>query len=168
LQVVQVGISTLALVHGYSGLWQGETTYQLWRGIKINEPDYVEATTKMVLQMPSTGVGGRGCVYGKLQVQIGHCYAEFSIADEIMEAQVRSDGSLRLRTASQSRQRILIEGEPPQIDGFEPVLRGPREFELLLECSDVPSVMTGEFLTKRNLIPYSRARTSYTRSSMND
>jgi hypothetical protein len=73
---IQTGFSPTCQMHGYSGCWQAETVYQVYRGIQLKDPDYVVLNGKMILQIPSDGNGGAGSFYGNLQVQIGECYAE--------------------------------------------------------------------------------------------
>src|SRR6185503_15030774 len=120
------------------------TVYEVYRHIPIKAPDYVILNGKMILQIPASGEGGAGSYYGNLQIQIGDCYAEFEINDRVIDAKVFPDGSLKVRNAVQSRQRIRLEGNPPQRDGFEPDFRGAREIELFFHCPpDEPGVLRG-------------------------
>ena len=144
LPTMQVGFSSTSQMHGYSGCWQAEVSYEVYRRIQIKDPDYVILNGKMILQIPADGEGGAGCFYGNLQVQIGDCYAEFEISDRVIDAKVFPDGSLKLRNALQCRQRIRLEGTPPQRDGFEPDLRGAREIDMFFHCPpDEPGVLRG-------------------------
>jgi hypothetical protein len=120
LPSVQAGFSPTCQMHGYSGCWHTETVYEVYRHIQLKDPDYVVLNGKMILQIPSDGDGGAGCFYGNLQLQIGGCYAEFEVSERVVEAKVLADGSMKIRNAMHSRQRIRLEGEPPQRDGFEP------------------------------------------------
>lgn len=141
LPTIQIGFSPTCLMHGYSGSWQTETVYEVYRNIQLKHPDYAVLNGKMILQIPADGDGGVGCHYGNLQVQVGGCYAEFEITDRVIDAKVFSDGSMKIRHTMQSRQRIRLEGDPPQRDGFEPDLRGAREFDVFVDCPpDEPSV----------------------------
>jgi len=158
LPAIQVGFSPTCQMHGYSGLWQAETVYQVWRRMQFKDPDYAVVHGKMLLQIPPNGDGGAGCFYGNLQVQIGNCYAEFEISDRVVEAKVFADGSMKLRNAMQSRQRIRLEGDPPQRDGFEPDLRGAREIDLFIHCPpDEPGVLRGHFSSDVGGNIYSKA-----------
>jgi hypothetical protein len=57
---------------------------------------------------------------------------------------VSGDGSMKIRNGLQSRQRLRLEGDPPQRDGFEPDLRGAREIDLFIHCpADEPGVLRG-------------------------
>src|SRR5204863_4402263 len=67
---------------------------------------------------------------GNLHVQVGNCYAEFEASDRVIDARGFGDGSMKIRNAIQSRQRINLEDDPPQRDGFEPEWRGARELDV--------------------------------------
>lgn len=158
LPAVQVGFSPTCQMHGYSGSWQTETVYEVYRHIQLNPPDYAILNGKMILQIPPDGDGGVGCHYGNLQIQVGGCYAEFEITDRVIDAKVFSDGSMKIRHAVQNRQRIRLEGDPPQRDGFEPDFRGARELDLFISCPiDEPGILRGRFSSEAGGIIYSKA-----------
>ena len=158
LPAIQVGFAPTCQMHGYSGLWHTETVYQTWRRIQFKDPDYAAVSGKMILQIPPNGDGGTGCFFGNLQVQIGSCYAEFEICDRVIDVKVFGDGSMKIRNAMQSRQRIRLEGDPPQRDGFEPDLRGAREIELFIYCPpDELGVLRGHFSSEVGGNIYSKA-----------
>lgn len=118
----------------------------------------------MILQVPPDGNGGAGCHYGNMQVQIGNCYAEFEISDRVLDAKVLSDGRMKIRNAMQSRQRIRLEGDPPQRDGFEPDFRGAREIDLFMHCPpDEPGVLGGHFTSEVGGNIYSQATSKWHR-----
>ena len=145
-------------MHGYSGVWQTETVYQVWRRIQFKDPDYAVLRGKMILQIPPNGEGGAGCYYGNMQVQTGSCYAEFEISDRVIDAEVFGDGSMKIRNAVHSRQRIRLEGVPPQRDGFEPDFRGAREIDLFFRCPpDEPGVLRGRYSSEVGGNIYSKA-----------
>lgn len=126
--------------------------------MQIKDPDYVVLNGKMILQIPPNGDGGAGCFYGNLQIQIGGCYAEFEISDRVVDARVFDDGTMKIRNAMQSRQRIRLEGTPPQRDGFEPDLRGAREIDLHMYCPpDEPGILRGHFTSEVGGNIYSKA-----------
>src|SRR5262245_31195825 len=110
---VHVGISPTCQLHGYSGSWQTETTYQMWRRMTFESPNYAVVTGRMLLHIPTNGEGGVGSFYGNMQVQIGDCYAEFVMSERVVNAKVSSEGSMRLRNTMESRQRIRLEATPP-------------------------------------------------------
>ena len=158
LPTVQTGVSPTCLVHGYSGSWQVETVYQVWRRIEFKQPDYAVMSGKIILHIPANGENGTGCFYGSFRVQIGDCYAEFEVSDRVVEAKVFGDGTMKMRNAMQSRLRTRLEGEPPQRDGFEPELRGAREIDLSIYCPpDEPGVLRGHFESEVGGQVYSRA-----------
>jgi hypothetical protein len=164
LPAIQTGFSPTCQLHGYSGCWQTETTYEVYRRMKVIDPDYVILNGKMILQIPANGEGGVGCFYGNLQVQIGACYAEFEISDRVIDAKVFPDGSMKIRNAVQSRQRIRLEGEPPQRDGFESDFRGAREIDLCLHSpSDEPGILRGLFSSEVGGHNYSKAAAKWHR-----
>lgn len=158
LPAVQAGFAPTCQQHGYSGVWQAETTYKVWRRLKIQTPDYATLNGKMILQIPPDGKNGAGCIIGNFQVQIGDCYAEFEFCDRVIDAHVLDDGSMHLRNAIQTRQRIKLEGTPPQRDGFEQEWRGPREMDLRIYCPpDEPGVLRGDFQSEVGSEIYSKA-----------
>ncbi len=164
LPTVQDGLSPTCQMHGYSGLWQAETVYQTWRRIQFKDPDYAAISGKMILQIPSNGDGGTGCFFGNMQVQIGSCYAEFEECDRVVAVKVFGDGSMKIRGAVQSRQRIRLEGDPPQRDGFEQDYRGAREIELFIYCPpDERGVLRGHFASEVGGNIYSKATTKWYR-----
>ena len=158
LPTMQVGFSPTSQVHGYSGRWQVETTYEVYRHIPLKEPDYAVFKGEIILQIPANGDGGVGCAFGNLQVQVGDCFAEFEGSDRVVSAKVFSDGSMKLRNAIQSRQRTKLEGEPPQRDGFEPEFRGAREDDVFLDCpGEEPGIFHARFSTEVGGNIYSKA-----------
>jgi hypothetical protein len=164
LPAIQVGFAPTTQMHGYSGRWQTQTNYEVYRRIQVQDPDYVVLNGTMILQIPTTGGGAAGCSYGNLQIQLGSCYAEFEICDRVVDATVFDDGSLKVRMAPQTRQRIRLEGEPPQRDGFEPELRGARELELLLQGPpNEPGILRGQFSSEVGGRIYSRATGRWSR-----
>jgi hypothetical protein len=158
LPAIQVGFSPTCQMHGYSGCWQAETVYEVYRRIQVKDPDYVVLNGRMILQIPPDGDGGAGCFFGNLQVQIGGCYAEFEISDRVIDAKVFGDGSMKIRNAMQTRQRIRLEGDPPQRDGFEADFRGAREIDLFIHCPPgEPGVLRGSFSSEVGGNIYSKA-----------
>jgi Predicted nucleotide-binding protein containing TIR-like domain len=158
LPTIQVGFSPTCQMHGYSGRWQIEATYEVYRRIQIKDPDYAVFDGMMILQIPANGEGGVGCAFGNLQVQVGNCYAEFEASDRIIDAKVFGDGSMKIRNAIQSRQRIKLEGDPPQRDGFEPEWRGARELDVFIHCpADEPGVLRAQFSSEVGGNIYSKA-----------
>ena len=164
LPAIQAGFSPTCQLHGYSGVWQTETVYQVWRRIQFKDPDYAVVSGKMILQIPPDGEGGAGCFYGNFQVQIGNCYADFDISDRVVDAWVFPDGTMKIRNTMQSRQRIRLEGDPPQRDGFEPDFRGARQLYLIIHCPpDEPGILRGQFSSDVGGNIYSKATSKWYR-----
>ena len=158
LPTIQVGFAPTYQMHGYSGRWQVEATYEVYRRIQINDPDYAVFTGMMILEIPANGEGGAGCAFGNLQVQVGNCYAEFEASDRVIDARVFGDGSMKVRNVIQSRQRIKLEGDPPQRDGFEPEWRGARELDVFIHCPpEEPGVLRAQFSSEVGGNIYSKA-----------
>ena len=158
LPAIQSGFSPTSLMHGYSGSWQTETVYEVYRRIQLKHPDYAVLNGKMILQISPDGDGGAGCYFGNLQVQVGDCYAEFEITDRVIDAKVFADGSMKLRNTVHNRQRTRLEGTPPQRDGFEPDFRGAREIDLFVYCPpDEPGVLRVRFCSEVGGNIYSKA-----------
>jgi Predicted nucleotide-binding protein containing TIR-like domain len=158
LPAIHAGFSPTCQMHGYSGRWQVEVTYEVYRHIQIKDPDYAFFNGNMILQIPADGNGGVGSAYGNLQIQVGSCYAEFEASHRVIDAKVFGDGSMKIRDAIQSLQRIKLEGEPPQRDGFEPEFRGARESGLFFHCpTDEPGVLRGHFSSDLGGNIYSKA-----------
>ena len=164
LPVIQAGFSPTCQMHGYSGRWQVEATYEVYRRIQIKDPDYAVFNGTMILQIPADGNDGAGCAYGNLQVQIADCYAEFEASDWVSDAKVFADGSVKIRNAIQSRQRIKLEGTPPQRDGFESDFRGARELDLLFQCPpEEPGVLRAHFSSEVGGNIYSKGTGKWSR-----
>ena len=164
LHAIQAGFSPTSQVHGYSGCWQVSTSYQVFRRMKIESPDYVLLEGKMILQLPPDGRGGVGSFCGNLQMQVGACFAEFEVAERVVDAEVLADGSMKVTNAVHTRRRIRLEGEPPQRDGFEPDFRGAREIHVTLSAPpDEPGVLRGQFTSEVGGDVYSRATGKWSR-----
>jgi len=158
LPAAQVGFSPTCQFHGYSGHWKMETVYEVYRRLALKSPDYAIINGEMLLQIPLDGDGGSGALYGRLQIQVAACYAEFEMCDLVVEARFQADGSMTLRNSVQTRQLITLEGVPPQRDGFEPEFRGAREFEVFVDCPPgEPGVLRGRFSSDVGGNVYSRA-----------
>jgi hypothetical protein len=164
LPAIHSGFSPTCQMHGYSGRWEVETTYEVYRHIPIKDPDYAVFNGILILQIPANGDGGVGCAYGNMQVQVGNCYAEFEGSDRVVNAKVFSDGSMKIRNAFESRQRIKLEGNPPQRDGFEPDFRGAREIDVFVDCpDDEAGVLRASFCSEVGGNIYSKATGKWSR-----
>jgi len=122
-------------VHGYSGEWKFKVTFQKWRGLEIEAGEMAEVTGTAFLEFDPNGNTGVGSLYGILEVDVRGCRAVFRLCDEIVRATVSSSGHLSLRSRTFSRQRLSINGQPPQPEGFEEILMENREFEWEMDPS---------------------------------
>jgi hypothetical protein len=132
LPSLQPTLSATALVHGYSGTWRCQAVFSKWRGLQLKDQDFVIFNADVVLLLPTDGKSGRGSMNGTLEIQVDGCYAQFLRSDNIINATVQPDGSLRIQSIIQSRQLMKIDGKHPQKDGFESHLRGSREVDIEL------------------------------------
>lgn len=149
LPKVQAGIPPVAQLHGYSGLWTNETIFDVWRDLKIEQPNFAIFKGTMILHLNLDGQNGAGSFFGTLRVKIDDCYAEFEISDRVISAIVLPDGSIRLRSVLHSRQRTMLQNTPPQQYGFEKQLYGADEYESVVRCDqDQLARLIGEYTTR--------------------
>jgi hypothetical protein len=164
LPAVQAGFSPTCQLHGYSGHWNVEIVYEVYRHLPLRSPDYAVINGSMLLQISPDGSGGSGALYGTMQIQIGSCYAEFEMCDLVVEAGIQADGTLKLRNTVQTRQIIKLEGVPPQKDGFESEFRGSREMDVFVRgLPDEPGVLRGRFSSEVGGNVYSKATGKWSR-----
>lgn len=164
LPTVQEGFASTSQVHGYSGKWQVETLFNVWRTIKLDSSDRVLFRGDMILHVPTNGEGVTGCVIGELQMTLKDCSAEFEVTDRVVDGHVGPDGSLHLRCAMQTRHRKKLKGKPPQKEGFERELCGIRDSNVTLSCSEgTKGVMKGQYRAFLGDVVYSEATEKYFR-----
>jgi Predicted nucleotide-binding protein containing TIR-like domain len=163
LPVIQEGLSSTMLVHGYSGRWSFSASYKIWRGITVIHPDSVTASGEMLLDVTADGTSGTGAQFGELCIQIGDCRAIFRITDRIKNVRIDRTGRMLLSSNMQSRQRMHLEGTPPQKDGFEAELLSGKDYEQDVICSTRPFELDATYVSRRGLDVYSQASLSYKR-----
>ncbi len=95
-----------ALMHGYSGRWQLNNTFERWREINVTAPDYVTSKCSMDLQIERDGKKGYGVIWGTLFIRVKNYRAEVKITDVVTKVNCLTDGSLLLTTEAHSRERI--------------------------------------------------------------
>jgi hypothetical protein len=149
LPATYAGLPASVRAHGYSGVWHSTVIFSLWRGLEVRDGESVEFNGSMILHVPPNGRGGSGTVFGELRVNVRGCYAEFALSDSIQEAFIGPSGDIEFISLAKTRQRIAMEGEPPQQDGFEQVLRNSREFRSSLSPSDRVGELRGEYRSER-------------------
>lgn len=137
-------------VHKYSGIWIVQNRFSRWRRRNITEPDKVSFDGKTLLVIPIDGKGGMGIQIGKLEVRVGNYHAIYEIVNEVQNASVDKDETLRMQVKVIRRQ--LIKEEPPAPKGTntkDPYadLRGPLVnpyFPLVLQpVTDTPLRLEG-------------------------
>jgi hypothetical protein len=120
-------------LHGYSGRWNVRIDYSLWRGIEIVAEDFAYFEGMLDLVLPRDGQGGSGWNAGALYLSVRGCSAEFRLTDLISSVQCHADGSMSLISESYTRQlNGVINGTPPQEEGFDSRLPGPNRYEMKL------------------------------------
>ena len=126
--VSTTGDRLLNQVHEYSGIWIVQNSFSRWRRRNITEPDKVSFDGKTLLVIPIEGKGGMGIQIGKLDVRVDSYHAIYEIVNEVQNASVDKDETLRMQVKVIRRQ--LIKEEPPAPKGTntkDPYsdLRGP-------------------------------------------
>jgi len=137
------GIPAMSQVHGYSGTWNVEARFSLWRGVELKPGDKVFWEGKAFLVLQSDGERGSGIQVGTLYIAVGEYRASFDIVNEIVAASVDKDGNLKLRV------RVVRREGPKDETGIlsdrqlqEPLAR--KEFDIdLTPTSDQSNKLTG-------------------------
>jgi hypothetical protein len=100
-------------LHGYSGTWEIETRFRVFRGLPVTPPDEVHWFGFALLFIPPDGRAGSGIMYGSNYVQWGDYRSQHEVVNEVREAIVDSRGTLSLRVLVVRRHAVLEEGTPP-------------------------------------------------------
>jgi hypothetical protein len=100
-------------LHGYSGTWEIETRFDVFRGMPVAPPDEVHWFGFVVLLIPPSGQGGKGIMYGSNHVDWRGYLAQHDVVNEVRDATVDDRGRLTLRVLILRRQLVREEGEPP-------------------------------------------------------
>lgn len=125
-------IPPVSQVHGYSGTWNVESRFSLWRGVEIEPLDkvYFEGKTFLVLQ--TDGAKGSGIQIGGLNILVQEYRATYEIVNEVLDATVDEDGTLKMRVRVVRREGPKdARGEPPAPSFKEDLAN--REFNLELK-----------------------------------
>jgi hypothetical protein len=139
-------IPAVVQLHGYSGTWEIETRFDVFRGMQVTAPDEVYWFGFTVLLIPPSGRGGKGIMYGSNHLKWRGYRAQHDVVNEVREATVDDHGNLTLRVLILRRQLVSEEGIPPDdrlridlpakdfyirlepVDGLAGELRGAHEY----------------------------------------
>jgi hypothetical protein len=154
LPVIQEGIPTSSLDHGYSGRWKLAAEFTRWRRRDIADPDQVFYEADMVLYVPfcdkEFNRPGCGSAHGEINISLRSekKSAVFSRSDQILEAVVGVDGSLKLSGEVKSRQVVSLKHDKSSLeDGFEAVLQITRHFEIDVKPTNRSHILEGTYIT---------------------
>jgi hypothetical protein len=106
------GIPPISRVHGYSGKWRVQNRFSRWRDIELGENDKVYFDGTAVLLIQVDGEKGSGTQTGNLYVSVDDYRAKYKIANEVLEAAVNEEGTLKMRVKVLSRVLTKEEGKP--------------------------------------------------------
>lgn len=158
-------IPPLSQVHGYSGTWNVESRFSLWRGAEVIAPDKVYFDGKTYLVLQDDGEKGSGVQIGKLYILIGEYRATYEMVNEILAASVDAKGTLRLRMKVVRREGPKdVQGEPnPRwLEGL-----ANKEFDLELRPSPGKSKMLrGRHEYRSATVVYQKATEHWEYSSL--
>jgi hypothetical protein len=100
-------------LHGYSGTWEIETRFKVWRGIPVTPPNEIFWFGFTSLFIPSDGRGGKGVMYGSNHVNWNGYRSRHDVVNDVRDATVNERGVLTLRVMFLRRQLINESGPLP-------------------------------------------------------
>ena len=106
-------IPPVVQLHGYSGTWEIETRFKLWRGMQVTEPNDVLFFGFTSLFIPPSGRGGKGVMYGSHHINWGGYHSRHDVVNDVREAVVDQCGVLTLRVLGLRRQLVSESGPLP-------------------------------------------------------
>lgn len=59
-----------ALLHGYTGRWDGYMKFKKWRGTAVRHSSTVAADLQLDLVVPTSGSNGSGAIHGRLSAEL--------------------------------------------------------------------------------------------------
>lgn len=145
LPKIQTGIMPQRAFHGMSGIWDHNIVYTRWRNIDLKDDESVFYHGNLSLHMEPSGEHAAGAMWGRLEVILAECSAEFEVNEIVIAAQVDPGGTLRLRNRIHCRQRTKLEGTPRQKDGFEQDLVAASFFDFVFYPTQRPNEMEGGY-----------------------
>jgi Predicted nucleotide-binding protein containing TIR-like domain len=146
-------IPPVVQLHGYSGTWDIETRFEVWRGMQVTPPNEVFWYGFTFLFIPPTGRGGKGTMYGSAHIDWAGYRSRYDVVNEVREATVDDHGSLTLRVLIVRRHLVFEEGTVPdnRLHAYLP----DKEFYVHL------APVRGEPRELRGLHNYTRGMESY-------
>jgi hypothetical protein len=106
-------IPPVVQLHGYSGTWDIETRFEVFRGLQVTPPDEVFWFGFVLLLIPPSGRGGKGIMYGSNHVNWRGYRTQHDVVNEVRDATVDERGVLTLRVLILRRQLVRAEGKLP-------------------------------------------------------
>jgi hypothetical protein len=155
------GISPISQVHGYSGKWKVQNRFSRWRDIELGENNtvYFEGTASLLI--PVDGEKGYGTQTGNVYISTPDYRAEYEIANQILDAAVNEEGTLKMRVKVLRRVLTEEEGEP-QDKRYLGDLRGSGEFKVVLKRVPGKSKrLHGTHEYRRGLLMHSKSEEEY-------
>jgi hypothetical protein len=132
-------IPPVVQLHGYSGTWEIETRFKIWRGMQVTEPNEIFWFGFASLFIPPSGRGGKGVMHGSDQLTWAGYRSRHHVVNDVREATVDECGVLTLRVLIRRRHLVSESGplpderfhaDLPEKDFYihlEPVAGQPRE-----------------------------------------
>jgi hypothetical protein len=155
------GIPPISRVHGYSGRWEIQNRFSRWRDIELGENDTVYFEGTAFLLIPVDGEKGYGTQTGKVYISVPHYRAEYEIANQVLEAAVNEEGTLKMRVKVLRRVLTEEEGEPLD-ERFRGGLLGSRTFDVVLKRAPGKSKrLQGTHEYRRGLHIHSKSEEDY-------
>jgi hypothetical protein len=106
-------IPPVVQLHGYSGTWEIETRFKVWRGMQVTEPNEIFWFGFTSLFIPPSGRGGKGVMYGSQHVNWDGYRSRQDVVNDVREATVDECGVLTLRVLIRRRQLVSESGPLP-------------------------------------------------------
>jgi hypothetical protein len=155
-------IPPVVQLHGYSGTWEIETRFKLWRGMQVTEPNEIFWFGFTSLFIPPSGHGGKGVMYGSHHVNWGGYRSRHDVVNDVREATVDQYGVLTLRVLILRRQLVSESGPLPG-ERFHSELPEKDWYIHLEPVAGQPSELRGVHEYTRGIETYQEAVERYRR-----
>jgi hypothetical protein len=106
-------IPPVVQLHGYSGTWEIETRFKVWRGMRVAPPNEIFWFGFTSLFIPPSGRGGKGVMYGSNHVNWAGYRSRHDVVNDVRDATVDEHGVLTLRVLILRRQLFSESGPLP-------------------------------------------------------